>query len=40
MTSLMIAFMVAMLGPLVLNRSHLVIKRLFFNKKKENDSNL
>lgn len=40
MNNLMIAFWVAMLGLLVLNRSHLVIKRLFFNKKKDNDTNL
>ena len=34
MTRLMVAFMAAMLFILVINRSHLVFKRLFLNKKK------
>jgi hypothetical protein len=33
MTGLMLAFMAALLAVLVINRSHLVIKHLFFKKK-------
>lgn len=35
MTNLMLAYLAAMLALLLLNRSHLVLKHLFFNKKQQ-----
>ena len=37
LTNLMLAFLTAMAVLLVLNRSHLLIKRLFFKKKASNN---
>lgn len=37
MTTLMLAYLAGMLAVLVINRSHLVVKRLFFKKKSTNN---
>ena len=37
MTTLMLAYLAGMLAVLVINRSHLVVKRLFFKKKTTNN---
>lgn len=38
MTTLLLIYLAALLGVLVLNRSHLVFKRLFINKKQKSDN--
>ena len=39
MTRLMLAFLAAMAAILLINRSHLVVKRIFFSKKKPQQDN-